>query len=195
MVAATDITRDRYRQLSDAPYEDSGITFFLDDRRPSSVDVAFYTPAPATYHWYWNLDLYAYDRPRDRPGHAVGTYTAAEAGWHTAHLVIPPGMTRAGLNKLGFRAEALRPVVLCPKAMSDESCIAEHARRVVTEPADASPLEVAVVRPTGLAELAVASVALFASAVELHYDRATSAPAAPGPAAPPSAAPQAPSAP
>jgi hypothetical protein len=181
VVAATDITRDRYRAAPDAPYEDTGITFFLDDRRPTSVDVELYAPGAATYHWFWNLDLYAYDRAKDRPAHAVGTTTFEKAGWHTAHLVIPPGVTRAGLNKLGFRAATLRPVVLCPQGMSDETCAAEHARRATIEP-DASPPPPAVVRPTGLTEIAITKLAMFASSVELHYERATSA--APAPTSP-----------
>ncbi len=169
VVAATDITRSHHRGVQ-GPHEDTSVTFFLDDRRPSSVDVAFYTPVPASYQWYWNLDLYAYDRPVDRSRHAVGRYDAAAAGWHTAHLVIPPEVTRAGLNKLGFRASALQPVVLCPEAMSSDSCLAEHARTVVRDRMEPEPPRAIVMRPPGVTAPHSESISMFASSVEFHYE-------------------------
>lgn len=169
VVAATDITRSHHRGAQ-GPHEDTGVTFFLDDRRPSSVDVVFYTPVPASYQWYWNLDLYAYDRPGDRPRHAVGRYDAAAAGWHTAHLMIPSEVTRAGLNKLGFRASALQPVVLCPHGMSDDGCLAEHAKTVVRDRMEPEPPHAIVMRPPGVAAPRSETVSLFASSVEFHYE-------------------------
>jgi hypothetical protein len=168
VVAATDITRVHHRVVQ-GPYDDVGITFFLDSRRPTSVDVEFYTPAPATYHWSWNLDLYAYDRAQDRAAHAVGSYTAAAAGWHKAHLVIPPGVTRTGLNKLGFRASALQPVVLCPPAMPSDGCFAEHARRAISDPDQPAPVPPILLRPSEVATPEIENIAMFATAVELHY--------------------------
>lgn len=172
VVAATDITRVRYRPVTDGPHEDVGITFFLDDRRPTSVDVEFYAPGPARYEWFWNLDLYAYDRASDRPRHAIGTTTVRDAGWQKVHLAVPAGVTRAGLNKLGFRISAMQPGVLCPEKMSDDSCLTEYARRGVPDPALPKPIPPVVLRPTGLAEPEVANYAMFASSVEFHYEPA-----------------------
>jgi hypothetical protein len=170
VVAATDITRARYRGFTEAPHEDGGVTFFLDERRPTSVDVEFYAPAKARYQWFWNLDLYAYDREVDRPRHAIGTTVADAAGWQKAHLEIPAGVTRAGLNKLGFRVAAMQPGVLCPAPLSDESCRAEYARRAIPDPAAPRPPPPVVLRPTGIAELETGSYAMFASSVEFHYE-------------------------
>ncbi|HEX3757856.1 MAG TPA: hypothetical protein VHW23_04080, partial [Kofleriaceae bacterium] len=169
VVAATDITRIHHRGVQ-GPHEDTSVTFFLDDRRPSSVDVAFYTPVPASYQWYWNLDLYAYDRPKDRPSHAVGSYEAAAAGWHTAHLVIPPEVTRAGLNKLGFRVSALQPVVLCPQGISDEGCLTEHERTVVRDRMEPEPPHAIVLRPPGVTAVHSENISMFASSIEFHYE-------------------------
>jgi hypothetical protein len=174
VVAATDVTRRRYRLASERPYEDVALTFFLDERRPSSFDLEFYTSGPATYEWFWNLDLYAYDRPADRPAHLIGRYTVSAKGWHKMHMEIPHRVTRDGLNKLGFRNSAFQPTALCPEAMSDDSCIAEHRRRVAPDPGqqDAPPI---VIRSRGLAAFAVAGIAMFATAVELHYDQTRTA--------------------
>lgn len=169
VVAGTDVTRNRYLATPDGPYEDASITFFLDERRPASVDVEFYTPVAATYQWFWNLDLYAYDRPRDRASHAVGTYTAAAAGWHKAHLEIPVSVTRSGLNKLGFRVSTLQPTVLCPQPLSDDACLGQYARQLVTDPTQPALPEPVVVRPAGLAALEIERISLFATTVDFHY--------------------------
>lgn len=170
VVAATDVTRVRYRGLTEAPHEDGAITFFLDDRRPSSVDVEFYAPARARYQWFWNLDLYAYDREVDRPRHAIGSTVTDAAGWQKVHLEIPAGVTRMGLNKLGFRVAAMQPGVLCPEPLSDEACRTEYERRATPDPAVPRPPPPVVLRPAGIAEPVVANFAMFASSVEFHYE-------------------------
>lgn len=169
VVAGTDITRSRYHATGDGPYEDASITFFLDDRRPTSVDVEFYTPVAATYQWLWNLDLYAYDRVKDRPAHAVGAYTAAAAGWQTAHLTIPAGVTRVGLNKLGFRVSALQPTVLCPQPLSDDACFGQYARQTIPDPTQPEPPAPVIVRPSGITALEIENISMFASSIEFHY--------------------------
>jgi hypothetical protein len=170
VVAATDITRVRYRGLTEAPHEDASVTFFLDDRRPTSVDVEFYAPGPMRYQWYWNLDLYAYDREVDRPRHAIGSTVADAVGWHKVHLEIPAAVTRAGLNKLGFRIMAMQPGVLCPEAMSDDSCRTEYARRAIPDPALPRAVPPVVLRPAGIADPEVANYAMFAHSIEFHYE-------------------------
>jgi hypothetical protein len=169
VVAGTDITRSRYGENPDAPYEDAGITFFLDQRRPSSVDLEIYAPAAATYHWYWNLDLYAYDRPRDRPAHAVGTYIASQAGWQRVHLAIPPGVTRAGLNKLGFRTAQMQPTVLCPAKLSDDACAEQAERFYPYDPRAPDAVEAVVIRPGELDELEHERVTMFVHSIAFNY--------------------------
>lgn len=125
-VAATDSARVRYGEASDAikPWEDTSATFFLDDRRPISLDVEIYAVRATTLRWFWNLDLYAYDAPRDRDRHAIGSYAVVNPGWQTVHLDIPRDLTRKGLNKLGFRASDLTPVTMCPPTTEDSVCAA-----------------------------------------------------------------------
>jgi len=168
VVAGTGITRTRYGSPGEGPYEDASVTFFLDARRPTSVDVEFYAPAGATYQWFWNLDLYAYDRPADRSSHAIGT-TTATPGRQTVHLTIPPGVTRAGLNKLGFRVSTMQPVVLCPKRLSDDACLDQYGRRALPDPAQPDRPDPVVVRPLGLASLEIENISMFARSVEFHY--------------------------
>lgn len=124
ILLATDVTRTRYSDDIEGPWEDASITFFLDDRRPNHVSFTFYATHAATYTFYWNLDLYAYDLPRDRGKHAVGSITTTGAGWQTIGLDIPVTLTRRGLNKLGFRVSRFEPLMLCPDAMSPEACMA-----------------------------------------------------------------------
>lgn len=123
-VAGTDVTRERYLTDDEGPWEDASVTFFLDERRPTSLDLEIYAPAAASYTFYWNLDLYEWDRPEDRAAHALGTYTAAAPGWQRVHLAIPPGLTRKGLNKLGFRSSMLQAAVMCPAQLTDVACLA-----------------------------------------------------------------------
>src|SRR5262249_5337643 len=42
VVAATDITRLRYPNGAEGPWEDTSVTMFIDDRVPSSVELDFY---------------------------------------------------------------------------------------------------------------------------------------------------------
>jgi hypothetical protein len=167
VVAATDVTRRRYQRVRDKAFEDTAVSFFLDDRRPTSVDLDVYVPAPMTLDFYWNLDLYAYDRVQDRPARAIGTYTATTAGWQTVHLAIPPTVTRRGLNKIGFRAQTFQPLVACPDAYSDAACAAV---RVVTDPNQADfNTAVLVLRADGPAAPVPMRASLFASALRFNY--------------------------
>jgi hypothetical protein len=134
VVLATDVTRDRYPDGVEGPWEDSSITFFLDDRRPKQVELEFYATHAATYSFYWNLDLYEYDLARDRKQHAIGSITTTGPGWQIAKLDVPASLTRRGLNKLGFRTSLFEPLLLCPEGMPTESCTAralEPASRII----------------------------------------------------------------
>lgn len=123
-VAATDAARSRYPTADTGmrPWEATSASFFLDARRPTSVELEVYATHRTTLTFYWNLDLYYYDAPRDRAAHAVGTYQVAEPGWQTVRLTVPYGVTRQGLNKLGFDASEVRPVTVCPPAMELATC-------------------------------------------------------------------------
>jgi hypothetical protein len=124
VVAMTDRTRDRYLPGPDQPFDDTAVTFFLDERRPTAIDVEIYAPAPVTFDVYWNLDLFQYDLPKERAAHRIGSYSATTAGWQTAHFEVPPGVTRHGLNKLGFKASGYQVSVVCPITTTDEACLA-----------------------------------------------------------------------
>jgi hypothetical protein len=166
-VAATDSSTRRYYKVSEKPFEDTSVSFFLDDRQPTSLDLDVYMVNAATLEFYWNLDLYAYDRATDRPKHAIGTYTAATTGWQRIHLALPPGVTRKGINKLGFRTSQFQPLVACPPSFTEESCAAV---RVVTDellPDFNTAVKVLRVDGTGGANPMRAS--LFAGTLELHY--------------------------
>jgi len=124
VVASTDATRRRYVGASERPHEDTSVTFFLDARRPMSVDLEIYATHPTTLQFYWNLDLYSYDTSSARPAHAIGTYKVIAPGWQRIHLALPPLVTREGLNKLGFRVSAFHTISACPPGASGELCIA-----------------------------------------------------------------------
>ena len=165
-VSATSITRDRYEGTTDAPYEDASITFFLDQRHPKSVDLEFYAPHATTFQFYWNLDLYAYDHPRDRKAHLVGSITTTTAGWQKVHLDVPAALLRKGLNKLGLRTAEFHAVSYCPESMTDAACLS------LTAPTgkDADEYGVPVVlHPAGLTSAEFAVVALFASSLAFNY--------------------------
>ncbi|MBL8620800.1 MAG: hypothetical protein JNK64_05830 [Myxococcales bacterium] len=168
-VAATDITNRRYQRVRDKPFEDTSVSFFLDDRRPTSVDLDVYVPRPTTLEFYWDLDLYAYDRPQDRAAHAVATYAATDPGWQTIHIVVPPSVTRRGLNKLGFRAQTFQPVVVCPPIYGEAACAAV---RVVTDPMHPDfNAPVRVLRAEGPTVPLPMRASLFASTLRFNYDR------------------------
>lgn len=123
VVAATDGTRRRYPSNVDAPWEDTSITFFVDERVPTKVTVKFYTLTKNTFTFYWNLDLYEYTPRSERVRHQLGVVEADGPGWHTATLTIPAGLTRRGLNKLGFRAGEFETVALCGKDEPELACL------------------------------------------------------------------------
>jgi len=168
VLSATNVTRRRYPAGAvEAPWEDTSVTMFLDDRRPKSLDLEVYAVRATTYEFYWNLDLFAYDLPKDRASHAIGKLEATAPGWYKVHLELPSGITRAGLNKLGFRAGSFRAVAMCPDGTPDEVCVSTAAHEL--EDNDAVSGSAIVVRPAGLTEIQIAIGSLFAGMLELHY--------------------------
>jgi hypothetical protein len=167
VVAATDVTNRRYRRFRDKPFEDTSVSFFLDDRQPTSVEIDIYATHPTTLEFYWNLDLYAYDRPVDRGAHAVGTYPVTSLGWQTVRLTIPPGVSRRGLNKLGFRAATFQPLVVCPAVYNETACAAAY----VPEPPPAPTVAVRVVRGEGPSAPVPMRASMFAAELRFNYPR------------------------
>ncbi len=168
VVAGTDATRSRYAGADEGPWEDAGITFFLDDRHPKSVDLDFYATHATTYTFYWNLDLYEWDRATDRAAHAIGTVTTTGAGWQHAHFEVAASLPRTGLNKLGFRARTLQTVVMCPHSMTDEACAAKVPVQAKKDEAD-SQAPTLVLRPEGETSPEVLWMTMLAGPLELHY--------------------------
>jgi hypothetical protein len=168
VVAGTGITRSRYVGADQGPWEDTSITFFLDDRHPRSIDFEFYAPMPASYELFWNLDLYAWDPPSERASHSLGTVTVERPGWQHARLDVPARLTRNGLNKLGFRVAQMQSSVLCPAAMTDDACRAMVPGKPDNDMEGFSPSTI-VVRPEGLNSAEVVWISLFARTLELHY--------------------------
>ena len=165
VLAATEITRTRYLG-SPGPWEDAGITFFLDDRRPKSFDLDFYSPTSATLTFYMNLDLFEWDRSEDRAKHTLGSLSVTP-GWQHAHFEIPADLTRKGLNKIGFRTSQFQSTVMCPAAMSDDACRAEvPSLRKVDEGFSGATI---VLRPDGQSSPQVIWISILASAFDLHY--------------------------
>ena len=169
-VAATDVTERRYQNVKIRPYEHTSVSFFLDDRRPTSFDLDVYAPHPTTIELFWNLDLYAYDRARDRPSHSLGKHKLARTGWQRLHVELPPGVTRKGLNKLGFRAAELVSIDLCELGTSATGCSLRLVSTVPADTVDPDPANTApqVVSIEGGPGTQV-KVSLFAGALELHY--------------------------
>lgn len=169
-VLATDASMGRYRGDMEGPWENSSATFFIDDRKPTSVRFEIYATHQTQLKFYWNLDLFEYDTPRDRAKHLIGTFDVPSEGWHTVELQIPANVVRKGLNKLGFRAGRLQAVVLCPEAMTDAACRAEIPPRAgKPEDPDGGEGSVRVVRPTGLSAVGVEWMSLAAGALEFRY--------------------------
>jgi hypothetical protein len=125
VVAATDATRRRYVDATFRPWEDTSVSFFLDDRRPTAIDLEIYATHATTLQFFWNLDLYYYDAASDRREHELGTYEIKTPGWQTIHLNVPPGVTRKGLNKIGFRVGRFQPFTVCPPSVPIQLC-AQH---------------------------------------------------------------------
>jgi hypothetical protein len=167
VATATNVTQARYSPKAPGGWEDASITFFIDQRRPSAVELSFYAPHQTTYTFYWNLDLYAYDRPKDRPAHQIGAYTVATPGWQQVRLEVPPAVLKQGLNKLGFRRAAWAPTVLCPEPLSFESCLGSFAQNVQEE--EFQGLSPHVVRASGVTEMRYPIVAMFAHELRFFY--------------------------
>lgn len=166
---ATAVTRERYPNETEHPWEDTNITFFVDDKNPTSFDLDYYAPAPTSFQFYWNLDLYAYDRESDRKAHLVGTEKADAAGWHHVHFEIPAKLVRRGLNKLGFRADSFHRLALCPAGMLDEACLRMAPAEVVDPDSLKEPRAISVMHLSDVNEVTAADVSMFASTLELHY--------------------------
>jgi hypothetical protein len=122
VVAATDASHRRYVQATEKPWEDTAVSFFLDDQRPTVVDLEVYATHATKLEFYWNLDLYAYDDPRDRYKHQLATYEVKTPGWQHIRLDVPTGATRRGYNKLGFHVGTFQLVTVCPKTFADAAC-------------------------------------------------------------------------
>lgn len=167
VVAATNTTRRRYSRFYEKPWEDTSATFFLDDRRPISLDLEIYATHPSTLEFYWNLDLYYYDAAKDRAAHQIGRYKISRPGWQVIHLDIPSGVTRMGFNKLGFRASAFHPVAVCPPAMAETTCTQIWPER--EDPADADTEPMLVVRDPEATTSKSMRVSVFVRSLEFHY--------------------------
>ena len=164
VVAATDGKRKRYRDLKEQPWEDTAITFLLDDRQPTSVRLEVYAPAPVSLELYWNLDLFAYDHPGDRKGHLLGSH-AATAGWNVIEVPIPPALGRKGVNKLGFRAGSIPLYVVCPPELSEEACLLSRPHE------DKLDLKIPVraLRIAGATSVTNQSISVLAATVQFQY--------------------------
>ena len=169
VVAATLGTRVRYDAIAEGPWEDSSVTFFVDQRKPTSIDLDIYVAAAGSFRFYWNLDLYRYDPASARAQHLIGTFDAPAAGWHVVKLEVPARLVRTGLNKLGFRAGTFVPSILCPKALTDEGCLANWDSRGEVEEELTEGVPPRVVRATSATEPQVELASLFAHALEFHY--------------------------
>lgn len=166
VMVADNRTRARYPAGVERPWEDSSVTFFVDDRRPTSVDFEFYAPHATSYTFYWNLDLWAYDPDAAHADHAVARITVETAGWQHAHIEVPPRLVRRGLNKLGFRVAAFFPVMACPPDASENACL-RLAPYVAPDAEFAAPH--AVIKLGGITDPEPAWISLLAGALEFHY--------------------------
>ncbi len=162
-VAATDAASNRYPEEDNGrrPWESTSSAFFLDDRRPTSVDLQIYATHRTTLQFYWNLDLYYYDAASDRKAHQVASYSVEKTGWQSIHIDVPAGMTRRGLNKLGFRASELAPVTICPLPFEVAAC-----STVKDEPDDG---DVFVVRAEGVTEPTPMHASVFVGTLDFTY--------------------------
>lgn len=124
VVAANDGTRKRYTPREDQPWEDTSITLFVDDRTPTEVTVELYAVARNHYELYWNLDLDAYTPAAERAAHHLGTIDVVQPGWQRVSFVLPPGITRVGLNKLGLRADHFTQTAVCDVVTAEVLCAA-----------------------------------------------------------------------
>jgi hypothetical protein len=169
VVMASNITRSRYLSAAEGPWEDSSVTFFLDDRKPTSIDFEIYAPTANTYRFYWNLDLYRYDPPGARDAHLLGSFTAPAAGWHKVHLAVPARVTRRGLNKLGFRTDSWAAGVVCPPALTEEACAAAFTTNGPVNDKFIKDTPPRIIRASNVTETTFQVVSLLAGRLELHY--------------------------
>jgi hypothetical protein len=166
VIAATDVTNARYTKRTEKPWEDTSVTFFLDQRQLKSVELEVYGTHETTLDFYWNLDLYAYDRPRDRAKHHLGSFRVSR-GWQTIRIDVPQGMTRVGLNKLGFKTAAFQPLVVCPSNVAELECSQTRLALPPQHPDIAAPLR--VLRADGAPRPVPMRASLFAGTLALHY--------------------------
>jgi hypothetical protein len=173
VVAATNSTHRRYVRFNEKPWEDTSTTFFLDDRRPTSVDLDIYAPHATTLQFYWNLDLYYYDAANDRAAHQVGTYKVTAPGWQVIHLDIPRNVTRVGFNKLGFKASTFHPVAVCPPTMTEMACTQIWPEREDPKDIDTEPM--IVLRDPKAITATPMRVSVFVKSLGFHYDASEAA--------------------
>lgn len=168
VVAATDVTKERYTTRSGGlrPFEETSVTFFLDDRRPTSVELEVFAPRATILTFFWNLDLYYYDAAADRPKHQIGKYTVEKPGWQRIRLEVPRALTRTGINKLGFDVSTFGPVTVCPPSLSQDACGA-----VKLNPRGG---DVTIVRDEHVASPTSMNLSIFLGALDFQYDAATS---------------------
>lgn len=152
VVAATDGTRTRYTPQTDKPWEDTSVTFFVDERVPARATLRFWSPAANTFTFYWNLDLVEYTPARARAAHQLAEVEVGP-GWQTVTLDVPPGLVRRGLNKLGFRAAAFTPAALCPTGTPEAICAATGYR--APQPAPAALVYTDTTEPAAVVNLSM----------------------------------------
>jgi len=171
VLAATNTTRERYLDLDaqDRPWEDTSTSFFLDDRRPTSVEFEIYATHPTTLQFYWNLDLYKYDAAKDRSAHQIGTYEVKTAGWQTIIVQVPASVTRRGLNKLGFRASSFAPVTVCPPSIQLTTC----SQMIAPGPSGTFDATAIAFQDAKLTAPSLMRASVFAHALVFRYGTAT----------------------
>lgn len=168
VVVATDATRLRYEGVrQQVPFEDASLTFFLEPQRsPRAIELEFFAPHPTTLQFFWNLDLYAYDRRKDRNAHRIGVHVVETPGWQKVRFDVPPGLLKAGLNKLGFRTESFAAGVMCPKSFADDACTNALISNTPVADLKGAPR---VVRADNVTEIQFHTAVLFAHALQFVY--------------------------
>jgi hypothetical protein len=116
---------------------------------------------------YWNLDLYYYDIRADRERHSLGSYNATEGGWQRVHLEVPRGLTRSGVNKLGFRASTFQAVAACPPTMFDDVCGREELPGAAAS--FAAKERVVAMHDDQIKEVTSMRVSVFAGTLRFNY--------------------------
>ena len=171
-VVATADTRQRYLDLepTDRPWEDSSVTFFIDEKRwPTSVELEIYAPQKVTLDFFWNNDLYYFNTQAERANRSLGSYEVTQPGWQTVRLPVPPHVLRNGLNKLGFRVSAFTPVGVCPPASSETTCMTNKLEALEPRQPEVTP-EV-IVRDAKAVTSSAWWVSVFVGSLTFRYDR------------------------